>query len=319
MPTLVQLEYALAVHKFRHFAKAAAACRVTQPTLSQQLQKLEDELGLILFDRLQKPVLTTPAGGRFLAQAQIVMREHQKLLHLAKESQEEVSGEFRLAMIPTIASDLIPLFVERFSTQFPRVELFIEEAKTATILEELQNDTFDGGILATPLLEGGLKVHPLYYEPFVLYCSPDHPLSRKKKIAVTDLDATQMWMLTDGHCFRNQVANFCSLSGRQDSAVLKNVRFESGSLDTLRKLVQKSRGYTLLPLMMTLRMDAAEKREQVRSFVAPLPAREVSLVYRRDHWKLEMIAAIEDTIRSVLPTWIRRTKSAELDVLEVCE
>ncbi len=316
--TLTQIEYILAVDQYRHFGNAAAACRVTQPTLSQQIQKLEDELGLILFDRVQKPILPTPGGALFLLQAKVVLREHQRLLHLAAKSTKEVSGEFRLGVIPTIASDLIPLFVEHFSEKYPKVELFIEESKTASILQELDNDRLDGGILATPLNEEGLKVHPLYYEPLVLYLSPEHPLSKKKKVEADDLDGSQLWMLTDGNCFRNQVVNFCSIAGRKESGVLKNVHFESGSLDTLRKLVQKSRGYTLLPLLMAIRLDEAEYRSHVRIFSGAVPAREVAMVYRRDHWKLEIIAAIEEVIAQVLPQSVSRQKLEKFQILEVC-
>ena len=317
MISLTQLEYVLAVEKYRHFGKAAAACLVTQPTLSQQIQKLEDELGLILFDRVQKPILLTPAGAGFLEQAKIVMREHQRLLHLAKKSTEEVSGDFHLGIIPTISGDLIPLFVDEFSRLYPKVDLFIEELKTASILQELQEDRLDAGILASPLRQEGMKVHPLYYESFVLYLSPGHPLTQKNEIEASDLDGAEMWMLSDGNCFRNQVIDFCSLPVRGATSVLKNIHFESGSLDTLRQLIKKGSGYTLIPCLMTNRMGPQEKRDQVRTFLEPVPTREVSIAYRRDHWKLEIIAAIETVIAGVLPSELSRTQSNHFQILEV--
>ena len=197
------------------------------------------------------------------------------------------------------------------------MELFIEEMKTDTILSELKNDRLSGGILATPLPQTGFKVHPLYYEPFVLYLSQGHPLLKKQSLTAGDLDGAQMWMLADGHCFRNQIVNFCSIAPGQ-ATVLKNIHFQSGSLDTLRYLIQKSHGYTLLPFLMTRRMLEAEKKEHLRLFKAPLPTREVSLVYRRDHWKLEIIAAIEKVIAESLPEELGRQKQPNFQVLEIC-
>jgi LysR family hydrogen peroxide-inducible transcriptional activator len=317
MPSLTQLEYVLAVDKHRHFGKAAASCHISQPTLSQQIQKLEDELGLIVFDRIQKPVIPTTEGARLIEQAKQVVREHTKLVHLAKQGAMGVSGEFRLGIIPTVASDLIPLFVSRFAKAYPHAELTIEELKTDTILSELRSDRLDGGILATPLTQTGFKSHPLYYEPFTLYLSDGHRLVKKNLLSADDLDGSEMWMLKDGHCFRNQVANFCALP-RTEEAVLKNVHFESGSLDTLRSLVGRSRGYTMLPLLMTQRMAESERKRHVRHFKNPQPTREISLVYRRDHWKLDLIAAIEKSIAEALPAELSNRRSSAHKILEIC-
>jgi len=319
MPTWVQLQYALAVEKFRHFGQASKACHVTQPTLSQQLQKLEDEVGLILFDRTKKPILPTPEGQRFLEQARVVMREQEKLLDVAKQSQSgAISGEFRLAVIPTVASDLVPLFVKPFSKSFPEVRLLIEEMKTETILSELADDRLDGAILATPIEGTNFKVHPLYYEPFSVYFSAGHLLLRQSAIAKKDLDASEMWLLQDGHCFKDQVMDFCALATASE-VNLGNIRFQSGSLDTLRRLVQSSQGYTLIPAIMALSMRKQEREAHVRPFKAPVPAREVSLIYRRDHWKLAIIRAIEETIARNLPESVHQSPEKGMKVLEVRE
>jgi LysR family transcriptional regulator, hydrogen peroxide-inducible genes activator len=318
MPTLTQLEYVLAVDKHRHFGKAAQACHISQPTLSQQIQKLEDELGVIVFDRIQKPVIPTEDGERMIAQAKVVVREHERLLHLTRVGAQGVQGEFRLGIIPTVSSDLVPLFVERFAQVFPAVELYVEELKTDTILSELRNDRLDAGILATPLPQPqGYKVHPLYYEAFALYLAEGHPLLKKRTLSATDLDGSEMWMLADGHCFRNQIVNFCSLPRGKES-VLKNVHFQSGGLDTLRRLVLESRGYTMLPSLMTRRMGQVERERHLRSFRSPEPTREISLVYRRDHWKLGIIAAIEKTIGQSLPEDVDRQRASRHQVLEIC-
>jgi LysR family transcriptional regulator, hydrogen peroxide-inducible genes activator len=318
MPSITQLDYALAVEKHRHFGKASLACNVTQPTLSQQLQKLEDEIGIVLFDRTKKPILPTQEGRRFLEQARTVIREHQKLLHVSKQAQDgDVAGDFRLAVIPTVSSHLLPRFLKPFSKAFPRVHLYIEEMKTESILTELQNDRLDGAILATPIEGLDFKIHPLYYEPFFVYLSPAHPLLKKSHLLREDLDASQMWLLQDGHCFKDQVLSFCSFPGDFEST-LANIHFQSGSLDTLLRLVRSSRGYTLIPAMMALSLDKREFAAHVRPFKAPIPTREVSFVYRRDHWKLEIIKAIEDAVTSTLPAGIHRRPERNQIVLEIC-
>ncbi len=318
MPTFVQISYALAVERFRHFGKAAKACHVSQPTLSQQLQKLEDELAIILFDRLKKPILPTPEGRLFLDQAQVVLREQEKLLQVVKQSQKgEVSGDFRLGVIPTVASDLLPLFLSPFAQAFPHVQLLIEEMKTELILQELLADRLDGAILATPIEGESFKVRPLYYEPFFIYFSPQHPLLSKSVIGKADLDASQLWQLQDGHCFKDQVASFCSLSGSREVSS-GSVRFQSGSLDTLRRLVQRSYGYTLIPSLMALSLRKSERDAQVRSFESPVPAREISLIYRRDHWKLAILGAIERALKTSLPASIPQLPGKSMHVMDWC-
>lgn len=318
MPSLNQLQYAIAIEKHRHFGKASRACHVTQPTLSQQLQKLEDEIGIILFDREKKPILPTPEGQLFIEQAKVVLREQEKLLSVAKSSRSgALSGDFRLAIIPTVASDLLPTFLTAFSKAFPKIELFIEEMKTETILSELAADKIDGAILATPVEGANFHVHPLYYEPFYIYFSAKHPLLSKAEVSRESLDLSEMWQLQDGHCFKSQVQNFCLLPGASD-VTFSNIRFQSGSLDTLRRLVQRGQGYTLIPALMTFSLRKQELENHVRPFKAPVPAREISMVYRRNHWKLAQIQAIKDTILNNLPTSIPRTPLKSMKVLEVC-
>jgi LysR family hydrogen peroxide-inducible transcriptional activator len=318
MPSWAQLQYALAVEKHRHFGQASQACHVTQPTLSQQLQKLEDEIGIILFDRTKKPILSTPEGRRFLEQAKVVLREQEKLVGIAKQSQSDgVSGDFRLAVIPTVACELLPLFLKAFSKTYPNVELFIEEMKTETILSELAADRLDGAILATPIQGADFHVHALYYESFYVYFSGGHALLKKTEIPKHDLDAAEMWLLQDGHCFKNQVVSYCALPGAGD-VVLGNIHFQSGSLDALKRLVQFSQGYTLIPAMMALSLKKNERDAHVRPFKQPVPAREISLVYRRDHWKLAIIRAIEDMIGKSLPESIHPKPEKGMRVLDVC-
>lgn len=318
MPSITQLEYALAVDQHRHFGRASAACGISQPTLSLQLGKLEDELGIMLFDRHHKPIVPTPSGIPFLEQARTVVREYQRLQYLAgRQKGGAPGGPFRLGIIPTISSHLLPLFIGRQSQSFSAVELTIEELKTESIIEALNHDRLDGAILATPLNQSGFKEHVLYYEEFYLYCSQGHPLLKKKSIRVEDLDGSEMWMLKDGHCFKNQVVNFCSIDASADS-VFRNIHFQGGSLETLRNLVKRHRGYTMIPSLMLGQMEAAERRDLVRPFGPLRPTREVSFVYRRDHWKLEIIRGIEDSIRASLPSDVSLKRLKHQEVLEIC-
>jgi LysR family hydrogen peroxide-inducible transcriptional activator len=317
MASLTQLEYVLAVEKHRHFGKAAKASHISQPTLSQQIRKLEDDLDIVIFDRVQKPVIATEEGKKFIDQAKIVLREHQRLLHYAKSGAEGVSGDFRLAIIPTISSFLIPYFIGDFAKHFPKVELFVEEYKTETILEELKNDRIDGAIMATPSGADGLKEHALYYEPMVVYAAENHPLLKKSKINPKDMDASELWLLKDGNCFKDQVASFCSISPTADS-VFNNIHFQSGNLEVLKNIVYRTKGYTLIPAMMMQFMGKNEIEKHVRPFTSPTPVREVSFVYRRDHWKLDIIRAIKDTIIKNLPSQVFQQRSKEHKVLEIC-
>lgn len=299
MPSLTQLEYIVAVEKLRHFGKAADSCHVTQPTLSMQIQKVEEEIGYPLFDRMSKPVAPTAKGQRFIQQARALLHEHHKLLDLSKSQGGEISGELRLGVIPTVAPYLVPLFLESFSQKYPKVHLTMDELKTSAIIENLRDGTIDAGILATPVHENGLTERPLYYEPFSLYVAKNSPLSQRKRIKENDLEASDMWLLADGHCFRNQIVRYCSL--KMDEGVYPNVQFAGGNLDTLRNLIRKSRGYTLVPSLFVHTLPEGEKREHIRDFEKPVPSREISLIYRRDHWKVDVLDALEKVIRERLP------------------
>ena len=194
MPSLIQLEYIAAVADHQHFGKAARACHVTQPTLSQQVMKVEENLGITLFDRIKKPVVLTPEGEIFLDQARLILREHKRLKEMVRSNSKEVSGTFHLAIIPTVAGTLIPRFIEPFAKKFPKVELYIDELTTESILEGLKQDRLDAAIMATPLPNESLQEMPLYYEPFKLYLAKNHPLLKKATCSKKDLDG-------NGLCF----------------------------------------------------------------------------------------------------------------------
>ena len=317
MPSLIQLEYLVAVSDHKHFGKAAYACHVSQPTLSQQIQKLEEGLGILVFDRTKKPVMCTPEGEAFLEQARLILREHKRLFEIAKANSREVAGEFRLAVIPTVAATLLPAFLAHFSRKYPKAELYIEELTTEAIMESMKRDKLDAGILATPLPEAGFEETPLYCEPFKLYLSQGHPLLKKSACLKGDVGGEGLWLLRDGHCFKDQVLRYCALDGAARPH-FRNVHFQSGSLDTLRRLVQEGHGYTLIPALMTGSMPKAELEAHVRPFQAPEPAREISLVCRRRHWKTSILEALRTSIAANLPKEVKAIRKDRLHILDVC-
>lgn len=309
--TLQQLEYVLAVEKHRHFKKAAESCHVTQPTLSMQLQKLEEELDIMLFDRSKAPVLVTNEGESFIEQARIVHREYLRLLDVANAKDSEVSGSFHLGVIPTLTPYIIPLFVESFQNDFPGVDLKIEEMKTEDIVAALAKDEIDGGLLVTPLQEDSLIERVLYYENFRLFLNPEHSLLKKKKVKESDLDPSEVWLLNEGHCFRNQVLKLCGLKKNQRQSL-----FESGNIETLRNMVMKTSGYTVIP-EMSLEGLPANQKKLTREFSKPIPTREVSLVYGRSFYKEKIIDALEESIISHLPKSVSSHKNKELQVVDI--
>jgi LysR family hydrogen peroxide-inducible transcriptional activator len=317
VPSLVQLEYIVAVAELRHFGKAAQACHISQPTLSQQIRKVEDDLNIVLFDRIKKPIMMTPEGAAFVEHARIIIREHKKLRELTKQKSEEISGPFHIGIIPTVSSTLVPHFIEHFAKTYPKVQLFIDELKTDLILEGLRHDKLDAAIMATPLAVEGLKEEPLYYEPFKIYASKGHSLLKKKTCTKTDLNGDGLWLLRDGHCFKDQVIRYCSLNNEAPE-LLRNIHFQSGSLDTLRRLIDQGHGYTLIPAFMISSMSSAEISAHIRPFSQPIPAREISLVTRRDLWKKKIAEGICKSILLNLPREVYKEKNNALEVLDVC-
>ncbi|MGE5412017.1 MAG: LysR substrate-binding domain-containing protein [Clostridiales bacterium] len=294
MVSLVQLSYIIAVDNYRHFATAAQKCFVTQPTLSMQVQKLEDELGILIFDRSKFPVTPTDIGKAVIEQARKVLQETARISDIISIHSKEISGVFRVGVIPTIAPYLLPLFLESFLENYPKVDLVIDEIQTHQILEKLRKEEIDVGLMATPLYQNDLTENPLYYEPFVAYVPPGHRLYKKKKIAAGELSVNDILLLKEGHCFREHALQLC-----KDHASHKhqfNLRFEGGNLETLKKLVEKNFGMTLLPYLATKDIENKEQMKYLREFEAPVPKREISLVYLRAYLKKHIINAFETEI-----------------------
>jgi LysR family hydrogen peroxide-inducible transcriptional activator len=299
MPSIIQLEYAIAVDTHRHFARAAKACFVTQPTLSAQLRKLEEEIGLILFDRSAQPIVPTEEGVTVLAQARIVVAEFRKIASLASGAASEVTGDLAIGVIPTVTPYLVPLFIEDFSTSYPKLKIEVLEMTTAQITEALAREIIDVGILAIPVDGVSFTTSHLYREPFYLYAHKSHRLAKRRKITPSDIDGKDLWLLEEGHCLRGQILQACQIKGRK--AALTNVRFESGSVETLKQLVRQGLGYTLVPHLALGDETADDQDIAIVRFELPMPARDIGLMYRREQLKKPAIEALERSVKKMLP------------------
>lgn len=297
--TLTQLQYTLAVAEEGNFTQAAEKCFVTQPTLSMQVQKLEEELAVKLFNRSTKPISLTTIGEKIIEQAKIILKEARRMDDIVSMERGIVGGNFRLGIIPTIMPTLLTLFLNTFIKKFPKVNLKIEELNTAAIVEELKNGKLDAGIAASPLGDSKLIEKPLYYEPFVGYIPQTHPLSKLKSLNPSDLEKMDILVLEDGHCFREHVLKLCQTPNPTNSFNLK-----SGSFETLIHLANDGLGMTLLPYLQTRNLSPKNK-ENLRPFESPEPAREISLIYSKSQLKLPVIESLAVTIEGIMRGAIR--------------
>lgn len=297
--TLTQLGYIVAVAQHRHFGAAAESCFVTQPTLSMQIQKLEEELGIEIFDRTHQPIRTTPLGAKLIEQAQIVLAESEKLMSLSADETDAIAARIHVGIIPTLSPSLAPKLVSWFHSHHPTTEISLEEVQTKDLMTRIKEGSLDVGLLVTPLDDSHILERPLFYEPFQLYVSPNHPLARQKSISSDDLNITDLWLLSEGHCFRDQALKVCG--DRRKKKTNTRAFFESGSLETLRKMVDQSGGYTLLPALAADDIDPARRLRQLREFAAPVPTREVSLVYSRVYKRKATLDAIAKALQAGLP------------------
>lgn len=299
--TLTQYSYIIAIDNYKNFATAANHCYVTQPTLSMQIKKLEEELGAIIFDRSKQPVEATEIGKKIIEQARIVVKEHERILDLVDQEKSELSGKFKIGIIPTIAPYLIPLFLVNFINKYPKVELIFDELQTDQIIQKLVKDELDTAIIASPSFRKELIEKQLYYEPFVAYVSPNHKFYNEKKINAKYLNVEDVWLLKEGHCLRDHVIQVCNTIERNKTGSLNQLSFEGGTLDTLMKLVDNNFGMTLLPFLATLELNKSDKIHFVREFKSPVPKRIVNIIYHRAHLKKQLIDALESEIISVIP------------------
>lgn len=314
MPSITQLEYIVAVDRFRHFSKAADFVHISQPTLSAQIQKAEDELGITIFDRDKKPLEPTAFGKKFIEQAKIVLREHSRLIDSTKQESPDLTGDFRLAIIPTLVSSLLPKLVPVFAEHFPKMRILVDEMKTPDIIQALKDNFLDAGILATPLGESALTEVPIFYEPFYVFCSPGHRFCALKSISEKQLETEDLWLLKEGHCMRTQVLSLCGIDARE---IYPNVIFEGGSTETLLELVRNGLGYTLIPELHLKLLSNKERENQVRPIRNPVPLREVSLVYRKGDWRDRFLSKLTEVIRNQIPAELKKQPTAKTEVLDI--
>lgn len=302
MPSIQQLEYVVAVYRTGHFGRAASACHVSPATLSAQVAKLESELGLVLFDRRAKPIVTTAPGERILRIALEVVAAHDRLL-AAAGGLHPLSGRVTVGIIPTLASTVVPWFLPAFAASYPDAELVVFERTTAEIVTDLQEMRLDAGLLATPLAEPNIEKRVVFYDPFYGYAHAASSLLQSDEIDVADIARDDLWLLQDGHCFRHQVVHLCGMHQRR---LLPGVQFEAGNFETLRGLVDRVGGCTLIPESFASTLPNDVRRRQLRPFRDPVPTREVSVVGHRQFWKTELLDALAVCLRNHAPRYLPR-------------
>ena len=305
--TIVQLEYVVALDNYRHFATAADHCHVTQPTLSMQIHKLEQELGIKLFDRSKQPVIPTGSGKEIISQARRTLAEFEGIQEIVQSKQGILQGELKVGIIPTLAPYLLPLFVQSFTQQYPKVKLIVHEMTTELIIGRLREGRIDVAILVTPLQEQGIREYVLFYEKLVAYVSKKNTLFKKTYLLSKDIDPQKLWLLEEGHCFRSQIVNLCELqkAGKEGS----HFEYEAGSIETLRRMVEMNDGITILPELATMDLPAAQ-RQLLRQFRQPSPMREVSLVVHRDFVKKKLVEIFRQVILASIPEQIKKNKGS---------
>jgi len=318
--TLTQLRYAIAIAEVKNFRLAAERCHVSQPGLSMQVQKLEELLGVTLFDRGKKPRLAPDEGEPVLAQMRAILRETERLGQMAADDQS-VTGPYRLGVIPTLSPTVLPLFLGKFLKKYPGVELSVEELQTQEIIERLSEDALDGGLAATPLRAAGIEETVLGHETFYAYLPPGDALAERSKLRQSDLSERPLWVMPEGHCFRTQVLSYCATQKRRgkkqsDEQPTPGVRFESASFETLIRLVDSGLGLTVLPELVALALPSARKKAQLRPLEAPVPVRQIGLVTARSQLRRRVAEALEHEIRAALKSALSdESAPAKLSVL----
>ncbi|MFN8804754.1 MAG: LysR substrate-binding domain-containing protein [Bacteroidota bacterium] len=305
--TLTQLEYIVALDTHRHFVAASERCFVTQPTLSMQIQKLEEELGVKIFDRTKQPVIPTEIGEGIIAQARLVLREAQKVKQMIVDQKDALAGELRIGIIPTLAPYLLPPLYQYMRQKYPQLNLVIKETITEEVIQELKSNRLDCGIIVTPLKDSAKKENVLFYEELFVYVSKKNSLVEKKYVLANEIDPNKLWLLEEGHCFRSQILNLCELRKSSDF----HFQYETGSIETLKRMVEKSDGFTILPELAVMEFSAAQ-RKLVKKLKEPNPAREVSLVTHRDHIKTKLIKTLRDEVLAIVPKSMQKLNNKKI-------
>lgn len=304
--TLQQLEYILAVNQFRHFAKAAEYCRVTQPTLSVMIQKLEEELDTRIFDRSQQPVCPTPVGIHIIEQAQNILVQANRIKNIIEEEKHSLTGTFKLGILPTVAPYLLPRFFPQLMKKYPDLDIRVVEMKTNDIKKALQTGEIDAGIVASLAGMEELQQTPLFYEQFFAYVSREDALFNNEVIRTSDLNGEQLWLLDEGHCFRDQLVRFCQMK----SARASQLAYHLGSMETFMRMVESGKGVTFIPELAVLQLGDAQK-ELVRSFAIPCPTRQVVLLTNKNFIRHTLLEVLVKEIKLSVPKEMLSLKATQ--------
>ncbi len=307
--TLQQLEYILAVDRFRHFAKAAEYCRVTQPTLSAMIQKLEEELDTRIFDRSRQPVCPTPVGTRIIRQAQHVLAQAGHIKDIIEEEKHSLTGVFRLGILPTIAPYLLPRFFPQLMKKHPQLDIRVVEMKTADLKKALQNGEIDAGIIANLAGMEEFEQTTLFYEEFFAYVARGEALFDHKLIRTSDMTETQLWLLDEGHCFRDQLVRFCQLK----AARANRMAYHLGSMETFMRMVESGKGVTFIPELALLQLDD-DRKELVRPFAIPCPTRQIVMLTERNFIRHTLLDTLIREIQGAVPREMLSLKATQVAV-----
>lgn len=304
--TLQQLEYILAVNQFRHFAKAAEYCRVTQPTLSAMIQKLEEELDTRIFDRNQQPVCPTPVGILIIEQAQKILVQANRIKNIIEEEKHSLTGTFKLGILPTVAPYLLPRFFPQLMKKYPDLDIRVIEMKTNDIKKALQTGEIDAGIVASLAGMEELQQTPLFYEQFFVYVSRKDILFNSEVIRTSDLNGEQLWLLDEGHCFRDQLMRFCQMK----SARASQLAYHLGSMETFMRMVESGKGVTFIPELAVLQLGDIQK-ELVRPFAIPCPTRQIVMLTNKNFIRHTLLEALTKEIKSSIPKEMLSLKATQ--------
>lgn len=297
--TLQQLEYITALDRHRNFVLAAENCCVTQATLSMMVKKLEDEIKVKIFDRSRIPVVPTSIGSKIIEQAKIVLHESSRIKVMVREESEDINGELRIGIIPTLAPYILPYFLTSFLKKHPQTKLQISEITTGTILDKLTRQQLDVGIAAIPTGHKSIKEQSLFFEDFVLYAAPPHPVLKKGEIHIKDIDPQSLWLIDEGHCLHNQIVNLCELQGK--ARKIHPLDFSAASIETVRRLVDLHGGMTILPALALEELSPKKLENNIRRFKSPVPCREIGLVTSRLFVKEKLLEALKNEVIRAIP------------------
>lgn len=305
--TITQLQYIVALDTYRHFVLSSEKCFVTQPTLSMQIQKLEEELGVKIFDRTKQPVIPTEIGASIIAQARIILREASTIQQIINDQKDTMTGELRIGIIPTLAPYLLPSLFNNMREKYPQLNLIVKETITEEVISELKSNRLDCGLVVTPLNDSSIKEDVLFYEELFVYVSRKNALYGKKYVLAKEIDPDQLWLLEEGHCFRSQVLNLCELKRSSDF----HFKYETGNIETLKRLVDKSDGITILPELAVMEFNTSQMK-LVKRLKEPRPAREVSLVTHRNHIKTKLIKSLKEEILNIVPKQMQKLQNKKV-------